>query len=70
LALKGAGHQPFAKSFDAVHLGFHQASPVITTPALSDASLQGLACGNRCIAMFKNAAFADAAFSRWNDWSR
>ena len=35
LALKSARHHSFTQSFNAVHLGLHQASPVVVSPALT-----------------------------------
>jgi len=69
LALKGVRHHSLAQSLDAVHLGFHQASPVVVAPFFSDSSPQPLACSNRCIAMFKDATFANTCIlSRRSDW--
>ena len=68
LPLKGAGHQPFTQSFDATHLGFHQAAPVIPNPALPDTSPQPAACSDRSIAMHKGLAFAySSVLTRRND---
>ena len=35
LTFKGARHHSLAQSLDAVHLGLHHASPVVTTPTLA-----------------------------------
>ncbi len=58
LSLKGTRHQPLTQSFDAVHLGFHQAAPVIPDPTFPDTSPQPSTCSNRRISMHKGFAFA------------
>lgn len=58
-----------AKSFDAVHFGFHQTSPVVATPSFPDSPAQPLTCSNGCIAMYKGTAFAyPCIFTRRYDW--
>ena len=57
LALKGARHHSLTQPLDAVHLGFHQASPVIANPSFPDISPQPSACGDRYIPMRKRLAF-------------
>ena len=58
LALEGSGHDPLAQSFDAVHLGLHQAASVVTAPHFPYPSAQTPACGDSRIAVHKGIAFA------------
>ena len=61
LALKGARHHSFTQSFNAVHLGLHQASPVVANPALPDASTQPPARVKRSIAIPKHSPLAGSS---------
>ena len=68
LALEGSGHDPLAQSFDAVHLGLHQAASVVTAPHFPYPSAQTPACGDSRIAVHKGIAFAySCVLSRGND---
>ena len=58
LALKGTGHHPLAQTFDAVHLGFHQASAVVANPAFPDTAAQTPTRSKRCVAVLEHSAFA------------
>jgi len=62
LALKGARHHSLAQPFDAVHLRFHQTSPVVANRALSDTAPQAPARSNSGIAVFKNSSPAHPSF--------
>lgn len=68
LAFKGSGHGALAQSFDAVLLGLHEASPVITIPHFPYPSTQTPACDERRIAIREGIAFAyPGVLSRRND---
>lgn len=70
LPLKRARHHPLAQPLNAVHLGLHQAAPVVTAPALPEFSTEAPACGNRRIAVRKGLAFAHPGIFSWgNDGS-
>ena len=68
LALKRARHHSLTQPLDAVHLGFHQASPVVANPALPDTAAQTPARSNGCIAIPKHSPLADSSIlARRND---
>ena len=67
LAFKRSGNDPIAQSFDAVHLGLHQAAPVITTPHFPYPSAQTPACGDSRIAIRKGGAFAYSCIFSWGN---
>ena len=70
LSLKGARHHAFAQSFDTVHLGFHQASPVVANPVLPNTAAQPFAHCNSCIAMPKHSTLANSSIlAGRNDWN-
>lgn len=50
LALKRSRHHPLAQALEAMHLGFHQASSVITAPLLPDTAPQPLASSQGFVA--------------------
>src|SRR5574344_2738048 len=67
LALKGAGHHAFTQPLDAVHLRFHQTSPVVANPAFPDTSPQAPARSNSCIAVLKNSSPAHSCILAWRN---
>ena len=69
LALKGAGHHPFAQALEAVHLGLHQTTPVVVTPDFPQAPLKALA-SEYCLVSVVSARAASfpktGVLARWN----
>ncbi len=51
LALKGARHDTLAQVLEAVHLGLHQAAPVVAAPDLVDGSPKAFACPHRFVSV-------------------
>lgn len=62
LPLKRARHHSLAQPLNAVHLGLHQAAPVVTAPALPEFSTEAPACGHRRIAVRKASPLRTRAF--------
>lgn len=50
LALKGASHDPFAQALEAMHLGFHQAAPMVAAPHLPNLTPKPFAGQHRLVA--------------------
>ncbi len=64
LAFKGAGHHPLAQTFDAVHLGFHQASAVVANPAFPDTAAQTPTRSKRSLRCSNTVPLRTRAFLR------
>lgn len=50
-----------------MHLGFHQAAPVVATPVLPELAPEAPACGDRRIAMCRGLAFAHPGILSWGN---
>ena len=67
MTLKRPGHHFLSQTFEAIHLGWHQALAAVAAAALADTAPHSLARLNGLVAMRKGQPFTQSCSFTWRD---